>query len=423
MFICENICFPKKWAAGASIVVSEHRHSIHKGPLHIYIYIWYIYIWYIYIYIWYIYIWYMPFCQAWVLSGCRAKRFVVGCVSFLAQKKPWDSRVPQTQRKSKEREAGPEFAILLTDSRGDFRTFLASWHFIYDDSGCDRKNGPTHHVSIGVSHYVRVKHELRTMFLLWNQSKCMRCTFYRYQMISKMQLTPSIYLSTQVSKFERGFVLLDPVRSVLHELQKYLRIVFESGEVSLVAREKELSFTWFWMLRMEVSFASLCSSRHWRAGVFYPIFACWFHSFSLTFIHFHPEQQRYISTTFEGLPYNNYSATQTSQTAQLSESQKLKQQVCSSTCTVWPLKMNISRESHCGRRAARTLSAPRFHMSWDRRCCCDVTWCHMVRICSDLTSCFLPLRWAFLDQRWQRMAARSDHPAGLVKVHPKADQQ
>ena len=39
MFICENICFPKKWAAGASIVVSESRHSIHKGPLHIYIYL------------------------------------------------------------------------------------------------------------------------------------------------------------------------------------------------------------------------------------------------------------------------------------------------------------------------------------------------------------------------------------------------
>ena len=46
--------------------------------------------------------------------------------------KQWESRVPQTQRKSKEREAGPEFAILLTDSLGDFRKFLASWHFIYD---------------------------------------------------------------------------------------------------------------------------------------------------------------------------------------------------------------------------------------------------------------------------------------------------
>eukprot|EP00435_Cladocopium_sp_Y103_P052103 s337_g16.t1 len=86
---------------------------------------------------------------------------------------------------------------------------------------------PTHHVSIGVSHYVRVKHEVRTMFLLWNQSKCMRCTFYRYPMI------PIV------------FVLLGPVKSVLHELQTYLQIVFESGRVSLVAREKELSFTGF----------------------------------------------------------------------------------------------------------------------------------------------------------------------------------
>ena len=34
---CASVSGPKKWAAGASIVVSEPRHSIHKGPLHIYI--------------------------------------------------------------------------------------------------------------------------------------------------------------------------------------------------------------------------------------------------------------------------------------------------------------------------------------------------------------------------------------------------
>lgn len=169
-------------------------------------------------------------------------------MSFLAKKNNEKVASPKLKENRRKEKQVPN---LLFCSPTHLATSENFWHpdilfmIFYDDSGCDRRVGPIHHVTIGVSHYVRVKHELRTMFLLWNQSKCMRCTFYCYQMIPKIQLTPSIYLCTQVSKFERGFVLLDPVRSVLHELQKYLRIVFESGEVSLVAREKELSFTWF----------------------------------------------------------------------------------------------------------------------------------------------------------------------------------
>jgi hypothetical protein len=145
------------------------------------------------------YVWYMPFCQAWVLSGCRAKRFVVGCVSFLAKKNNEKVASPKLKENRRKEKQVPN---LLFCSPTHLATSENFWHpdilfmIFYDDSGCDRRVGPIHHVTIGVSHYVRVKHELRTMFLLWNQSKCMRCTFYCYQ---KKPIKQQIYNAEIIS--------------------------------------------------------------------------------------------------------------------------------------------------------------------------------------------------------------------------------
>ena len=93
---------------------------------------------------WYIwYVWYMPFCQAWVLSGCRAKRFVVGCVSFLAKnnEKVASPKLKENRRKEK------QVPNLLFCSPTHLATSENFWHpdilfmIFYDDSGCDRKTG------------------------------------------------------------------------------------------------------------------------------------------------------------------------------------------------------------------------------------------------------------------------------------------
>lgn len=85
----------------------------------------------------------MPFCQAWVLSGCRAKRFVVGCVSFLAKnnEKVASPKLKENRRKEK------QVPNLLFCSPTHLATSENFWHpdilfmIFYDDSGCDRKTG------------------------------------------------------------------------------------------------------------------------------------------------------------------------------------------------------------------------------------------------------------------------------------------
>ena len=118
----------------------------------------------------------------------------------------------------------------------------------------------------------------------------------------------SVLNSIQFSKFERGFVLLDPVRSV-HELPTYLRIVFESGGVSLVAREKELSFTWFfkclgwkWVLQVSVPLDAKV------LGYSIPVLPIPF--ISSVLISIPSAQQRSISVFRRSPMYNNYTQRQ-----------------------------------------------------------------------------------------------------------------